>query len=85
MASGSETVSVLDQHGSIRPTPAAEPYVDRALAVPLEQRIGFLRHMVRTRASMRSTTLLRSGMTSSRTSIPSPFSLASITSRRRAS
>ena len=50
MASGPETVSVLDQHGSIRPTQAAEPYVDRALAVPLDQRIGFLRDMVRTRA-----------------------------------
>ena len=50
MASGSETVSVLDQHGSIRPTPSSEPYLERALAVPLEARIGFLRDMVRTRA-----------------------------------
>lgn len=50
MTSGSETVSVLDEHGSIRPTPAAEPYADRALAVPVEDRIGFLRDMVRTRA-----------------------------------
>ena len=50
MASGSETVSVLDEHGSIRPSASAEPYVDRALAVPLETRIGFLRDMVRTRA-----------------------------------
>jgi 2-oxoisovalerate dehydrogenase E1 component alpha subunit len=50
VASGSETVSVLDRHGSVRPTAAAEPYVDRALAVQLEQRIGFLRDMVRTRA-----------------------------------
>lgn len=50
MASASETVSVLDQHGRIRPTPAAEPFADRALAVPLEQRVGFLADMVRTRA-----------------------------------
>lgn len=50
MASGSETVSVLDQHGRIAPSAAAEPYADVALAVPLEQRIGFLRDMVRTRA-----------------------------------
>lgn len=50
MGSGSETVSVLDEHGAIRPSPAAEPYADRALAVPIEQRIGFLRDMVRTRA-----------------------------------
>lgn len=50
MASGSETVSVLDQHGMIRPTPAAEPYADRALAVPVQQRVGFLRDMVTTRA-----------------------------------
>jgi 2-oxoisovalerate dehydrogenase E1 component alpha subunit len=50
VASGSETVSVLDEHGSIRPTPEAEAYADRALAVPLEQRIGFLTDMVRTRA-----------------------------------
>jgi pyruvate dehydrogenase E1 component alpha subunit len=42
-------VSVLDEHGSIRPTPAAEPYVERALAVPLDDRVGFLRDMVRTR------------------------------------
>ena len=50
MASGSETISVLDRHGSIRPTPAAEPYLERALAIPLEQRLGFLRDMVSTRA-----------------------------------
>jgi 2-oxoisovalerate dehydrogenase E1 component alpha subunit len=50
VASGSDAVSVLDEHGSIRPTPAAEPYADRALAVPLEGRIGFLRDMVLTRA-----------------------------------
>ncbi|GAA2750894.1 thiamine pyrophosphate-dependent enzyme [Amnibacterium kyonggiense] len=50
MASGSETVSVLDEHGSIRPTAAAEPYADLALAVPLEDRVAFLRDMVRTRA-----------------------------------
>jgi 2-oxoisovalerate dehydrogenase E1 component alpha subunit len=50
VASGSETVSVLDEHGRVRPTTAAEPYADRALAVPLDDRIGFLRDMVRTRA-----------------------------------
>jgi 2-oxoisovalerate dehydrogenase E1 component alpha subunit len=50
VASGPETVSVLDEHGSIRPSAAAEPYADRALAVSLEDRIGFLRDMVRTRA-----------------------------------
>ena len=49
MASGSDAVSVLDEHGAIRPTPAAEPYADRALAVPVEQRVGFLRDMVLTR------------------------------------
>ncbi|WP_375387423.1 thiamine pyrophosphate-dependent enzyme [uncultured Amnibacterium sp.] len=50
MASGSDAVSVLDEHGAVRPSPAGEPYADRALAVPLEERIGFLRDMVRTRA-----------------------------------
>ncbi|GAA4748021.1 thiamine pyrophosphate-dependent enzyme [Amnibacterium soli] len=50
MASGSETISVLDQDGAIRPSAAAEPYADRALATSVEQRIGFLRDMVRVRA-----------------------------------
>lgn len=50
MADGSETISVLDERGAIRPSAAAEPYVERALAVPLEQRVGFLRDMVKTRA-----------------------------------
>lgn len=50
MASGSDTVSVLDEQGRVRPSAAAEPYADRALAVPLEDRIGFLRDMVTTRA-----------------------------------
>jgi pyruvate dehydrogenase E1 component alpha subunit len=50
VASGSDTVSVLDEHGTIRPSAAAEPYVDRALAVPLDDRVGLLRDMVRTRA-----------------------------------
>jgi 2-oxoisovalerate dehydrogenase E1 component alpha subunit len=50
VASGSQTVSVLDEHGAIRPSAAAEPYADLALAVPLEERIGFLRDMVTTRA-----------------------------------
>jgi 2-oxoisovalerate dehydrogenase E1 component alpha subunit len=50
VASGSQTVSVLDEHGSIRPSAAAEEFADLALAVPLEERIGFLRDMVTTRA-----------------------------------
>lgn len=50
MASGPETVSVLDEHGAMRPSPAAEPYADLALAVPLDERLGFLEDMVRTRA-----------------------------------
>jgi len=50
VASGSETISVLDQDGAIRPSEAAEPYADRALATSVEQRIGFLRDMVRVRA-----------------------------------
>jgi 2-oxoisovalerate dehydrogenase E1 component alpha subunit len=47
---GSETIRVLDEDGTIRPSAAAEPYLDRALAVPVEQRVAFLRDMVRTRA-----------------------------------
>ncbi|WP_233550903.1 thiamine pyrophosphate-dependent dehydrogenase E1 component subunit alpha [Amnibacterium setariae] len=50
MAEASETVSVLDEHGAFRPSPAAEQYADRALALTLDERVGFLRDMVRTRA-----------------------------------
>jgi 2-oxoisovalerate dehydrogenase E1 component subunit alpha len=50
VGSASETISVLDQDGAIRPSEAAEPFADRALATSVEQRIGFLRDMVRIRA-----------------------------------
>ena len=49
MASSPETVSVLDDEGAVRPSAAAEPYADRALALPIEARLGFLADMVRTR------------------------------------
>ena len=46
----SPAVSVLDEHGAFRPSPEAEPYADRALAVTPEQKLQFLTDMVRTRA-----------------------------------
>lgn len=45
-----ETVSLLDEHGALRPSEAAEPYADLALALTLEDRLGLLTDMVRTRA-----------------------------------
>ena len=50
MAVSPETVSVLDEHGAVHPTAAAEPYADRALGVSLEQKVRFLADMVETRA-----------------------------------
>jgi pyruvate dehydrogenase E1 component alpha subunit len=45
-----ETVSVLDDDGAVRPSAAGEVYADRALAVPLQAKLGFLADMVNTRA-----------------------------------
>ncbi|MFD1720525.1 thiamine pyrophosphate-dependent dehydrogenase E1 component subunit alpha [Amnibacterium endophyticum] len=50
MAADPETVSVLDEHGALQPTAAAEPYAERALGVPTETKLRFLEDMVTTRA-----------------------------------
>lgn len=50
MAFAPETVRVIDEHGAVRPSEAAEPYADLALSIPLAERVGFLEDMVRTRA-----------------------------------
>ncbi len=44
------SVRIVDEHGAIAPTPAAEAYADAALAVPVSDRLRFLEDMVRTRA-----------------------------------